>query len=78
MRIIEHDGGAGEVNLNLNGVSQGIPHWESDIWERFEGSEGVNCAVPGGRAFLAEGLASVRALRWEITGFLIPCQWNVI
>lgn len=30
-RTIEHDGGAGGVIFNLNGVSQGIPHGESDI-----------------------------------------------
>lgn len=34
VRTVKQNGG---VNFNLNGVSQGIPHWESDIWERVEG-----------------------------------------
>ena len=36
------------------------------LGERPEGSEGINCDILGGKAFLTEGIVSVKFLRWEL------------
>lgn len=50
-------------NLENGGLYR--PHWEDEIWANPEGGKGMSHDYIWGKAFQTEGIANIKAVRWE-------------